>query len=1607
LNATEGIPFSGVVGSFVDADPTGMASDYTASIAWGDGTTSAGTITLNPTGGFNIVGSHTYTEEGPFTIDLTATDKGGAVAVNSFSAGLSPMPTGLSEAASFGTDGKLYVFGGISNGITGSGEVYDPVADTWSSNVPAMPSPRIQPATTRGADGKIYVISGFDQTLYAVSTVETFDPTSQTWTTGLPGLNIPRIGAVAATGPDGTLYVFGGVDNNNHYLSSVEAYSPGAAAWTVLSTPMPAGFESAAAAVGPGGWLYLFGGQNGISSFLNTAYAYNFATGQWKTLAVLPTTLAGAAAAAGPDGRIYVFGGWTSPGSVPSTNAVEAYDPATDSWGPAAPLMTARAGGAALVGPDGRIYLVGGIAAAEAYTVGTAVAVADAPLAASGAGAALQLYAGAVSPAATLASFTDADSGATAGDYTATIYWGGGQVSTGTVQANQTGGFDVSGAHTYSAAGGYSIRVHVADAGGAAVDIAASAQVAALVSGGPNLTIQGDAFGIITNDSIIIDNTASGTQVTVNGVTFSYGPGVIQSFTVNPGGGTNTVTLLGLTASVPFTFNGQGVDTVNIGSSANSLDPIQGAVSVYGGGGSTTLNLDDQGGDSEQVYQLSATQLLRYPAPPPGQGLGAPTQTINYSNVNHLTLQGSGAANIWYVNGTAAGTATDLSSNGGSPGTENAFIVWALGRLQGLLALHGDSAGGGYDFVRAYDPVGSVGHTYTLTTGAVQRDGVAGLTYDGIDELTVYTDLNSYGYTSSSNTINVQSLGNLFAAVAAAAGDTVTIGQNGSMSQILGTLEIVAGPQQVTLDDSADTQTGKQVTFATGFFGWDVSGLSPGQVYLPLGAGSSVQVRGGSPTAGATGGNSYSIQSVPAGVSLNLNAGKGTDTVNVGSGIPAGMVSLWQGDGNANDLVGKNNGTVPTGVTFAPGVTGAAGDQAFRFNGSNALVDVGHDPSLNMTGSMTVSAWVNVQSLIANNYLFADFDSGGRLSQGSLGIDAGGRFFWFQGNQTKSNDWVEPHGATAVSLNQWHHVAVVRDDNAKTITLYVDGLPDASVSYAGIPILALQGDKLLGGSGPGFPSDSFNGLLDEVGVYNRALSATEILGLFHSGGTSPETLDPIQGGVTVNGTGGTTTLNVYDQGTSSLQYYVVSATQITRAPYDPPNPPRNPTQTINYFNMAHVNVYGSNGADGWNARSTLAGTTTALYSGGGGVNHGNEFIVENTADVLDDIQGPLALHAGGIYDFAFVYDGLNAVGHTYTLTTGMVQRDGMANITYDGGLGELIVQTANNPYSGHTPNTVYVQSLGKLFAAVAVGKNDTVTVGQNGSMAGIVGDVRIQGLVGQVPKQVTLDASADNTAHTVTLGSDPTFGYLVNGLANSSQGLGRLGLQLDPVTPVSIRAGAGNDVVRVRDLTGIPALTLDAGGGTNTLDYSPYTGDVMVDLPKAYATGFASIKNIQNVIGSNGNNLLVGNGTGNVLTGGTGRNVLIGRGGGATLEARTSLGNDILIGGTTDWDMNLPALQAIMSEWDRTDLAFADRRADLLGNSNSLGLKPLNVVGMQKILLTPATNPTSTNGTVHADTTKETLLGGLNAANWFFEDAGGTDTDNYSSKRGDKRSFIR
>jgi hypothetical protein len=236
-----------------------------------------------------------------------------------------------------------------------------------------------------------------------------------------------------------------------------------------------------------------------------------------------------------------------------------------------------------------------------------------------------------------------------------------------------------------------------------------------------------------------------------------------------------------------------------------------------------------------------------------------------------------------------------------------------------------------------------------------------------------------------------------------------------------------------------------------------------------------------------------------------IDGGSGVNTVDYsalsgGAGDPpTDPVSWYRAEDNFLDSAGGNNGTPQNGVAFAPGRDG----QAFSFDGIDDYVDLGTDASLDVSGSITVATWVNYQAYQNSNgykYLFADFDAGGTISQGAIGL-FGARMFWHQ-NMTDGTA-IEPTGVTDLVPGQWYHLAVVRDDAAKTVKLYVNGVEDASETYAG-DVVGLQSSKVLGTSLPaGFPGDFFQGLIDDTSIFNRALSAAEVQSLYNPGGGLP------------------------------------------------------------------------------------------------------------------------------------------------------------------------------------------------------------------------------------------------------------------------------------------------------------------------------------------------------------------------------------------------------------------------------------------------------------------------------------------------------------------------
>ena len=114
ISATAGQPATGVVSHFTDADPNGTTSDYSAQINWGDGSSSAGTVSASSAGGFDVTGTHTYHSTGQAAVNVTIKDVGGASAPSSSTATIAAVPSPLKAA--FGWYPEMPCQGGPGGG---------------------------------------------------------------------------------------------------------------------------------------------------------------------------------------------------------------------------------------------------------------------------------------------------------------------------------------------------------------------------------------------------------------------------------------------------------------------------------------------------------------------------------------------------------------------------------------------------------------------------------------------------------------------------------------------------------------------------------------------------------------------------------------------------------------------------------------------------------------------------------------------------------------------------------------------------------------------------------------------------------------------------------------------------------------------------------------------------------------------------------------------------------------------------------------------------------------------------------------------------------------------------------------------------------------------------------------------------------------------------------------------------------------------------------------------------------------------------------------------------------------------------------------------------
>lgn len=304
---------------------------------------------------------------------------------------------------------------------------------------------------------------------------------------------------------------------------------------------------------------------------------------------------------------------------------------------------------------------------------------------------------------------------------------------------------------------------------------------------------------------------------------------------------------------------------------------------------------------------------------------------------------------------------------------------------------------------------------------------------------------------------------------------------------------------QNNADVAMDTAGGFVVTWQSGpnsCFGGpatDIKARSFDSAGAPLTGELQVNTSGGSlyfPSVASTGVERFVVawQRIDAG-DFEVHARRFTSDTVVADPALVGRWSFDEGTGSVavNAAANGLDGALESGATWTTGQQGSAA----LFDGVDALVrvtDPGADSPIDVTDALTLAAWVRPDHLDGSTQVLISKDNAYELEVGKLGATT-----W----DLRLDNQVVATAPTPLEEGVWQHVAVTWDGT--DVTFYYNGLVDGSGSFNGT--LTPNDDDLGLGARPsvpiaGGPVFHFEGALDEVSIYNRVLSATELATLW-------------------------------------------------------------------------------------------------------------------------------------------------------------------------------------------------------------------------------------------------------------------------------------------------------------------------------------------------------------------------------------------------------------------------------------------------------------------------------------------------------------------------------
>ncbi len=377
-----------------------------------------------------------------------------------------------------------------------------------------------------------------------------------------------------------------------------------------------------------------------------------------------------------------------------------------------------------------------------------------------------------------------------------------------------------------------------------------------------------------------------------------------------------------------------------------------------------------------------------------------------------------------------------------------------------------------------------------------------------------------------------------------------------------------------------------------------------------------------------------------------------------------GLVGSWHFSESSGNATADSSGQGNTGYQYGTNRTtdGKFGN-AMKFDGVDDYVEITDSSSLHASYGITIEAWVKINKLPASTAAIIEkMKTSAATNSWTARLESGGDIRWQVSNGAVDIGMV----SNPLRLGEWVHYAFVYDPSNTIMYIYVNGTQDNSYTYSGITGINVN-DKNVRMGFEGGGNNYFNGTIDEVRIYNRTLSASEIQQQYQASKARLDYAD-----IRFTDATGTALLPFWMESDGKFWVKVPSipTTGTTiYAYYGNPqaNDAQNGTGTFEFFDDFNVDLSKWNYGGG---TPTLSGSVVTIPTSGGTYLRSNTLFGTNT--IVREKVSVTSAAAYAVYGFSDVISGIsNHIAGAYnnygSSTTIAMNRNSGAETYYNTG----------------------------------------------------------------------------------------------------------------------------------------------------------------------------------------------------------------------------------------------------------------------------------------------------------------------------------------------------